>query len=232
MGSVLSRFRSWCSRNRDEILMAIIGAVCFAMPFVGHKVHDIPIETGWYWFVFAGLFWFGRCLKALAKRTGWKIWWHLRDLIEATLGWAGLLIAFFVANYGFVFLIITLMWLAPILVLGRGPSLALTIYSSLSLGFLMNVYLHGPVQRLMIRIAGRNDDMTKRIITRFYSRQIVPIYIYASYLLMIIAYNVMEFENIYPQDWSLRANKAVLQSFVTFVAAERVVRYYLDNLRK
>ncbi|MBP9152797.1 MAG: hypothetical protein KBF73_10980 [Flavobacteriales bacterium] len=225
-------FFSWLKQHQEGVGLSLFGIICCSIPLIAFKINDIPLDAGWGWFVIGGLLLLRNPIRAFSHRTNWKVWNILSDLNEWLIAVSGVILAFAVVNYGFIVLILLIIWLLPVIYSEHAPSLATAIYVSLSLGFLMNVYLHQRTVSAMKRVVGRKSEKAIAFITRYYDRTLVLIYIYASYLVMIVIGNIMEFEGLYPIDWSPRANKAVLQSFVTFIAAERLVKYYLENIKK
>jgi len=106
------------------------------------------------------------------------------------------------------------------------------LYISITGGFILNIYFFKTIKNLINKFI--EYEFFIKISDRFYNEKLVLFYIYLSYFitLLILTFCELNEYDIIGCGTNFKANKVVLQSFTTFLALERLTKYYNENVTK
>jgi len=131
-------------------------------------------------------------------------------------------------NYGFFFIIFALMYWVPRFAFDYCISNSSILFTALTAGFTLNVYFYKPLFNRMLKFV--EYPFYIKLMKRFYTKDLVLLYVYMTYFIALVLLNFTELNNYDFLDTNYRINKAVLQSFATFLALERAIKYYKENI--
>jgi ABC-type multidrug transport system permease subunit len=103
---------------------------------------------------------------------------------------------------------------------------ASALYLMITIGFIWNIYCYNFIKKRIDKIVG--NEYLKSFIEKIYNRKTIRIFIYSTYTIALIITNINVSElldNFIESDY----RNAIIGSFATFVAIERVVDHWMKN---